>query len=141
MRSIKIDGTLQEHEKIVSDNLDTSLVVFKQDIFTAIAVFTPRTPRQGETVSIWGNPGPMRNQFRRGTVSGRHKTQSIDGLPRVYNTFDMPSASGDSGAGIFDHKGNVIGVLLGHLMSPMEVFQSTLSLTPVFTPAQLQEIK
>ena len=66
--------------------------------------FAKRGPRavQGQTVRFFGNPGGNADVFRKGYVVRAW----TDGL-----VLDMPVCRGDSGAGILDDQGRVVGVV------------------------------
>ena len=66
-------------------------------------------PAQGDEVFIYGNPGEQRDMLRRGYMSG------TDGLLMV---FDLPVSFGDSGAAIFNTKGEVVGMVMGFKLYP-----------------------
>lgn len=59
---------------------------------------------QGERVRFWGNPGGEHNVYREGYVS-RATTDLV--------VLDMTICKGDSGAGIFNQRGEVVGVVTG----------------------------
>ena len=62
------------------------------------------TPRQGDTVHWVGNPAGVPNVLRRGYVAA-----VIEGVTLI----DAPGYGGDSGSGIFNDRGALIGVLSG----------------------------
>ena len=66
--------------------------------------FAKRGPRavQGQAVRFFGNPGGNADVFRKGYVVRAW----TDGL-----VLDMPVCRGDSGAGILDDQGRVVGVV------------------------------
>lgn len=61
-------------------------------------------PAQGDRVRFWGNPGGEHDVFRIGYVS-RATTDLV--------VMDMTICKGDSGAGIFNDRGEVVGVVTG----------------------------
>ena len=63
-------------------------------------------PVAGEAVTMYGNPGPHRDWTRCGAVIGH---ESDDG--KDITLFDLNAFFGDSGSGIFDKDGLLIGVL------------------------------
>ena len=69
---------------------------------------------QGERVFMYGNPSGQADMLRRGYVSG-----SV-GLGTL---LDLPVSQGDSGAAIFNERGEVVGVLTGfaRLQSGMQL--------------------
>jgi hypothetical protein len=63
-----------------------------------------RALRQGEPVFIFGNPRGLRDMMRRGYVVGQ-------GADYIY--FDFPNDFGDSGAAIFNERGEVVAMVHG----------------------------
>lgn len=63
------------------------------------------SPRQGDEVFIFGNPGDHRDQLRRGYISGTRE----DGLILA----QLPVWKGDSGAAVFNERGQVVAVVIG----------------------------
>lgn len=57
---------------------------------------------QGQEVHLWGNPGGLTDMFRRGYVMGTDKGWWVT---------DILIFRGDSGAGIFDKSGRIVGVV------------------------------
>lgn len=66
-------------------------------------------PSQGDAVFFYGNPIGLRDLLRRGYVMG------TDG--RFVFT-DIMSGPGDSGAGVFNQNGELVGVVYGYGMPP-----------------------
>lgn len=83
----------------------TLLVVDKQ--FKAWAKVSKSPLAQGDKVFMHGNPRGGRDFFRRGYV-----VSVADVL-----LLDMPVGEGDSGAALFNEKGEVIGMLSGYAVS------------------------
>lgn len=91
-------------ESIRHDGSDHAIVVVDYGNTTWAKVAT--TPAiQGDPVFMYGNPVTKRDLFRRGYISG------TDGLV-VY--VDMMIGHGDSGAAVFNRKGEVVGVVSGY---------------------------
>ena len=85
----------------VDDNEDHSLVTV--DItFKQWATIAPNGPRVGQGIFIWGNPGSFRNLLRFGTVSGWQTGVLL---------LDIHGWPGDSGAGVFNDEGELVGVI------------------------------
>lgn len=73
--------------------------------FTYWAVLA-RMPGPGGEVHAIGNPGDLTEAYRHGYVSG---VQDIDG--KLCDLYDIRGWFGDSGAGVFDDRGNLIAVI------------------------------
>lgn len=74
-------------------------------------------PEQGDPIFIYGNPGPLQDILRRGHIAGIYEGDMVAVLA---------VSGGDSGAGVFNRKGELIGVVSGY-----KLFPSTMSLTRV----------
>lgn len=60
---------------------------------------------QGERVFMYGNPSGQNDMLRRGYVAGTVAQGTL---------LDLPVSQGDSGAAIFNERGEVVGVLTGY---------------------------
>ena len=69
---------------------------------------------QGERVFMYGNPSGQNDMLRRGYVAGSVAQGTL---------LDLPVSQGDSGAAIFNERGEVVGVLTGYteLQSGMQL--------------------
>lgn len=65
-------------------------------------------PRQGDAVFVFGNPAGQRDVFRRGYVVDAGTALAID----------MRVGQGDSGAAVFNERGQVVGIVTGYWVSP-----------------------
>lgn len=106
-------------------------------------------PMQGDHVRYWGNPNGHPNLYREGYIAGyciapkecldKTKVKGVDLTGPLYVLL-TPGWNGDSGAGIFDDKGNVVAVV-----SARDTFAPTMPVVLAvpfhFTPAQLAEIR
>lgn len=73
------------------------------DVWAQISLTQPET---GAHVYIWGNPGDLSDVYREGTISG---VVEEDG--KVVILVDINGFFGDSGSGVFNEKGEVVGVI------------------------------
>lgn len=64
-----------------------------------------QAPKQGDKIFLYGNPHGREDFFRVGYVVGQDENA-------IY--IDMPIGHGDSGAAIFNHRGEVVGVITGY---------------------------
>lgn len=90
-------------ESIRHDGADHALVVV--DYANPTWVGTSPIRAQGQPVFMYGNPANRADLFRRGYISGWDGEQ-------IY--LDMMIGHGDSGAGVFDDQGRLIGVVTGY---------------------------
>lgn len=98
--TMMVDGYKVNIVAIVSDENDHALV--KVDfVFKSFAKIAP-VPVPGSRVHYWGNPSGLRDVYREGYITGYHRTEMM---------LDMNGFFGDSGAGIFNADGNVVGVI------------------------------
>lgn len=71
-------------------------------------------PRQGDEVFIFGNPIYFRDQLRVGLTTGTGIVE-VAGMPlsktQPFILFDLEIGPGDSGAGIFSDRGELVGVV------------------------------
>lgn len=73
---------------------------------------------QGEQVFLYGNPSGLLDMLRRGYVAGQASQGAL---------LDMDVSQGDSGAGVFNRQGQVVGVITGYTQ-----LQSGMRLTIVY---------
>lgn len=108
---IRIDGSLTRVKQVISDVSDHTILVVNRK-FDKAAVIAER-PGVGTGVFIWGN-SRFDDLFRRGYVSGFYRVFWPDGIGTHNNmVMDMMVGGGDSGSGIFDEKGRLVGVVTG----------------------------
>jgi hypothetical protein len=98
--SMLVDGYKVYIEAIVFDDADHALVkvIF---VFKDHAQLGQR-PAVGAPVHYWGNPAKINNVYREGYVTSYHHSEMV---------LDVNGFFGDSGAGIFDASGKVVGVM------------------------------
>jgi trypsin-like peptidase len=98
--TMKVDGYTVEIVGLVFDDNDHALVkvgfTFKD--FAKLGV----RPAVGAHVHYWGNPAGVNNVYREGYVTSYHHGEMV---------IDVNGFFGDSGAGIFDEDGKVVGVM------------------------------
>lgn len=127
-RGILIDGVLGRIERIVQDTNDHALVLLSDFTFNKAA--TLGAPAiQGEDIHYWGNPAGMEMLFRRGYVSGGTDF-------KVY--YDANGYHGDSGAGIFNDRKELVAVV--SCQASIEVFEMMCSFPFNFTAEQLASV-
>lgn len=102
--TLAIDGKPVKVVKIILDHRDHALVTVSRTFKRWARIGKP--PVQGDTVFIIGNPGQLRDMYRKGYVSG---VQTIG--RNAWMLIDLNAYFGDSGSGIFDDSGRVVGVI------------------------------
>lgn len=98
--TMKIDGYTVEILAIVFDDNDHALVKVGFT-FKDFAKLGSR-PDVGARIHYWGNPDGITNIYREGYVTSYHHSEMV---------IDVNGFFGDSGAGIFDESGKVVGVM------------------------------
>lgn len=101
-RLTAINGTPANALRMVKDGRDHALVKVDRT-FKRWAV-RGKAPQEGETVRWIGNPGGMVRVYRNGYVA-----QVENGVVLI----DAPVFGGDSGSGVFNAKGQLVGVVSG----------------------------
>lgn len=102
--TLKVDGVPVAVTQIVSDGADHVLVTVSLS-FAHVAE-RGRAPISGEHVRYWGNPAGLHDMYREGYVSG---VVIVEGKAVVMLTVN--GFGGDSGAGVFDASGRLVGVI------------------------------
>lgn len=105
---VKIDG---EPVKVLSvrDDGDDHVLVVVDLTFNHIARVASQPPRVGDVVFIWGNPMGFEDLLRYGRVSGYKEHVTL---------LELHGWFGDSGAGVFNEQGQLVGVVSSLAGSP-----------------------
>jgi Trypsin-like peptidase domain len=122
-----VDGYKVYIIAIVTDDADHAMV--KTDVtFQNHATLGPR-PEVGAKVHYWGNPAKVNDAYREGYVTSYHHGEMA---------MDVNGFFGDSGAGIFDESGKVVGVMSTINIHPRQglVFRLMGAKPLEFTPLQ-----
>jgi len=132
-RSLAIDGIPVVVYKAYDDKHDHLLLVTSLS-FRDAALRGPEA-KQGDSVYVIGNPGELVDIYRQGTVAGYKE------FPEAPATlYDINGYFGDSGAGIFNHEGQLIGVISILYQQVGSGYMKTMgSFDLAFTPGQWQE--
>jgi hypothetical protein len=104
MQSLSVNGVPVVVADAISDGHDHTILIVDQT-FLNWAQIGP-APAQGDQVFILGNPGELTDLYRGGHMSG----SAVDGNTRV-SLYDLQDFPGDSGSGIFDEQGRLVGVI------------------------------
>lgn len=91
----------------VDDGSDNSLVKINAHLRKHTRIST-HAPVQGDEVFIFGNPGTLVDMYRRGEIMGFAKPESGES---IWILMDMNTGKGDSGSGIMNNYGEVIGTV------------------------------
>lgn len=105
---LTINGHEVKAKAGIDDGSDHMLVVLDQPTFKRWAEWNRRAIRPGQEVAILGNPGDWRGVFRVGIVSGSTVSQD---KKFEWILLDLPCFPGDSGGGLFDRRGRLVGML------------------------------
>lgn len=92
-----VNGESAELVRRIDDGYDHSLAIVTY-VFDHHSRINPRIT-QGQAVHYWGNPGQLRNILRIGYVVGARSNAWL---------IDINGWYGDSGAGVFNERGEVI---------------------------------
>lgn len=98
--TMRVDGYQVKILAIVTDDADHALV--KVDFVFHAHATLGTAPAVGAKVHYWGNPAGLRNVYREGYVTSYKHSQMLMNVNGFF---------GDSGAGIFDEAGNIVGVV------------------------------
>jgi hypothetical protein len=98
----KLDGVTILVARIERDGKDHSILFLKDHKFKDFAALSQAGLNQGEHIYIWGEPNGLEDIYREGVVVGKSDDVIL---------LDLNGYFGDSGAGIFNSKGEVIGVI------------------------------
>lgn len=103
--SYSIPGGKLQIKSILRDGNDHVLLEVdkKFDVWAQINLTQPET---GTHVYIWGNPGELSDVYREGTISG-----VVEEDDKTVILVDINGFFGDSGSGVFNEKGEVVGVI------------------------------
>lgn len=103
-KPLAVDGRQVAVNKVLLDKHDHALVLVDQG-FRQWATMGIE-PSQGDTVFVLGNPGALRDMYRKATVSGYDVYHG-----KTITMYDMNGYPGDSGSGIFNADGQLVGVI------------------------------
>lgn len=107
MKEIWINGVKQPLVILASDVTDHSLIRIKQRMKP---VRFGAAPEPGDFVFIWGMPSGAPFMFRQGYYSGL-----VNSNGEVVSVYDLNIWGGDSGSGIFDARGKLVGTTISML--------------------------
>lgn len=131
VQALAINGEPVVVADAISDGHDHT-IVFVDRTFTEYAK-PAAAPVQGDPVFILGNPAGLRDLYRAGYAAG----SVVDGNVRI-TLYDLQDFYGDSGSGIFNAHGDLVGVIsvVRALEQRGARIQFAGSFSLAFTPAQ-----
>jgi hypothetical protein len=141
---IGIDGKdVAKITRIVRDNFDHSILYLKDVTFKVWAEFD-KEGQIGDDVFIFGNPGHFDDLLRKGYIAG-HAPFHIEevNLDIPITLLDLNGFFGDSGSGVFNTNGKLIGVVSTLSVQQSDKAQSKyMGMMPMnFTEQQLEEAR
>ncbi len=98
---VKVNGQPVTQVSVVELSRDRVSVLIRGQTFQHIAEIGP-PPYQGQRVRFWGNPGGSEGVYREGYIARAWTTEVV---------IVAPVCKGDSGSGIIDSRGRVVGVV------------------------------
>lgn len=100
---MKINGVPQKMKHVVVDKSDHAFIVFEDTApeFSNVALLAAY-PKVGDDIFYWGNPDGHNQFLRKGYVASRVQNAWV---------VDSNTWKGDSGAGVFNKEGRLIGVV------------------------------
>lgn len=135
---VLLDGKPADVEEVIADGRDH--VLFRVSVRFDRWARIGRAPKPGDRVFVIGNPESLRDLLRLGYFAGRVDAQSPEGDEDVgTDMFDIEGGHGDSGAAIFNAKGEIIGILTGGY-TPTNDFRLIRAIPMDFTPTDWREI-
>lgn len=132
-KALAIDGIPVVVYKAYDDKRDHLLLVTSLSFRDAAT--RGDSPKMGDAVYVIGNPGELVDIYRQGTVAGYKK------FPEAAATlYDLNGYFGDSGAGIFNQDGKLVGIISILYQQVGDGYMKTMgSFDLAFTAKQWQE--
>lgn len=135
-KSITVDDQPATIELEMGDSADHSILFVSGVEFKAFATVEVREPEIGEDVFFWGNPLAYSDSLRKGHIAG---WSALGGLDEMM--VNINGAPGDSGSGLFDHNGILIGVLTDCEVKVENLFKLVGYLPLRFSPELLKKAR
>jgi hypothetical protein len=133
--SILIDGKPAAVLNVIPDGADHVLVIVTAT-FTDIAT-RGQMPGVGGNVEYWGNPDGLHDIYRRGYIVGPVVVDD-----KYIVLLNANGAGGDSGAGVFNDAGQLVGVISLAWQDTQMVYLKFMGMQPLqFTAKQWAQIR
>jgi hypothetical protein len=116
--AIAVDGSnnIMEVQGVIRDGYDHTIYLVS-GTFTNYAEFSSARITVGDDVFLFGNPGDLSDILRKGYVA-KPPLENVNALQRMFLgpladqiTYDFNGFFGDSGAAIFNQRGEITGVV------------------------------
>lgn len=140
---VKINGVDGSYVVIADDGNDHVLLRVTQRQ-AHVARIVHQTFRPGAVLYVWGNPHGIEGVLRIGRIAGSDKDSTFclstlkrDKCAVIY--YDANLSNGDSGAGIFNRMGELVGIESGGATLPQAAFKLPFFYPLAFTAKQLAE--
>jgi len=134
----EIDGTTVIVVKVIKDRFDHAILLVRGKPTPSLAKFSAVVARPGDDVYVVGNPEGFHNFVRKGVVAG-YESKQIETGEHLVMFFDINGTVGDSGAGVFNLRGDLITVLSAVWIQ--DNFSLMIALPLHFTPEQIKEAR
>lgn len=132
-KTLAVDGIPVVVYKAYDDKQDHLLLVTSLSFRNAAS--RGDLPKMGDAVYMIGNPGGLVDIYRQGTVAGSKKFPDLKAT-----LYDLNGFFGDSGAGIFNQDGKLVGVISILYQQVGDGYMKTMgSFDLAFTDAQWEE--
>lgn len=102
--TLAIDGQPVAMVRVTLDHHDHALV--RVNATFSAWVNRGATEGQGQAVFVLGNPGDLKDMYRHGFIAGQSRVKGV-----TVTLYDLNGYYGDSGSGIFNDQGDLIGVV------------------------------
>src|SRR5581483_4615554 len=141
-QSLLIGSTRVQIVGVMRDGSDHTLLLITGASLPHVVTGEERTLAVGESIRMVGNPGGVEQMFRRGYIMGG--TTDSEGERLI--VLDINGFPGDSGAGLIDAAGHVVGVIsLIHTEwrdDPCSCMMKTMAAFPLaFSQQQIQKAR
>lgn len=133
--SVAINGSAVQIADRVDDGNDHSIIYVDRK-FSNVVKLSAERAEQGDSAHYWGNPAGLKDVYR----TGKLVAFDGDGVTEVrMELYDMNSFQGDSGAGIFNDRHELVGVVSGifNFLSEGTYAKFMAALPLKFTPDEL----
>lgn len=136
---LEVDHHPLQIMKRLRDGNDHTIYIMANTFFPVTVNVDETELSEGDDVFIIGNPTGYRKILRKGTFSGIYYADepAEDGQDHRELIYDLNIGVGDSGAAVFDSKGDVTGVI--SMMVSKDGFRLSQCFPLAFTQAQLDE--